>query len=451
MGKASLPGLNQINRRIWKHRRHPSGGFSLIIQIPNYINTVLHCPIMLAENQKKIDELRNDTYFHTKSMNEIGREYVKYLQNAYYGDLSNPEPVNTNKNTLSMALNYIKNIDEFVRKEIHDYTKEDMRSFIESFRTGKIMSRRSIRAGANTKIVLTNKPMSPQNLKRHIHSFKRFIKVYQEYTLGKRDFVNFDWVSKLQSPTIKRIHAKYPEMELNEIIQISESMCKPEYQARVLLSINLMGRKCEMCELTLKDIDFRSGDKIFIQLPDIKKHSYEKVPVELYEYAKNPLKKYLRILKPKQSDRIFPSKDSAFAKELLLKSQEFLGEGKRITPKILRKLGVCVAQELERSREDVENIGGWARNSPVVEHYFSRSSVGITEGIAAKADSLQHRSVYATIDKMSIENKMMKDKLEMMEKIILNSIGAKKVIDLKADMETLRTAYSAKLARKKLN
>jgi hypothetical protein len=52
-----------------------------------------------------------------------------------------------------------------------------------------------------------------------------------------------------------------------------------------------------------------------------------------------------------------------------------------INPKTLSKIGVCIADKLGYNRSDVERIGGWMANSPVINHYFSRRGVAVKKGL----------------------------------------------------------------------
>ena len=80
------------------------------------------------------------------------------------------------------------------------------------------------------------------------------------------------------------------------------------------------------------------------------------------------------------------------------------GKENRITPKTLRKLGICVAEQLGVSREDVERIGGWSVNSDVLNHYFKRKGVEIQTKENNKLLKEKHQSVYAELDKLKIES-----------------------------------------------
>lgn len=411
---------------------------------------------MLKENQKKINLLNENKYFSNDSMNKIGREYIKFLQSTQYFDLFNPEPVNPEKNTLSMALNYLKNIDEYLEKPIEKYTREDITNFIDDFVAGKIKGKDTriiYRDGEkNSKVFVSNKSLSISNLKRHVHAFKRFWAVYRQYVIhvekNTEIIGSLEWGTLVRAPKMKHIYVKYPYATLQQIVDIAESLCKPEYTARVLLSINLMGRKCEISALKFRDIDTkRDKEKVFIKLPDIKKYSADKVPVELFDYAKKRLKKYIQLNKFDYDDLLFPSKEGAFAKELGLKSEIILGKGNKITPKTLRKLGVCVARELGIDRTTVEDIGGWQRNSPVLEHYYSRVGVVNNTDSRKRADIIENEDVYVKMDKMSAENKHLQDRLALLEKLMINNIKQKTKINLPDDFEELREVYTAKMKK----
>lgn len=412
---------------------------------------------MLEINAKCIDLIKENKYFSNDSMNKIGGEYVKYLTSTQYYDLFNPEPVNLNKNTLSLALNYVRIIDSFLQKPIEKYTREDITKFIDAFLNEKIKSKKTklINKG-NERIAVVSyskNSLNPNNLKRHIHAFKRFWAVYRQYVIHvekKAERIGFmEWGGLIRAPKMKASYVKYPYLTLQQIVDIAEALCKPEYTARTLLSINLMGRKCEISALKVKDIDTkREKDSVFIKLPDIKKYSSDKVPVELFDYSKKRLRKYLQIAELKGDDILFHSKETAFAKELKIKSETILGKGNIVTPKTLRKLGVCVARELGIDRTTVEDIGGWKRNSPVLEHYYSRGGVAITTAVAKKADMIENEDVYVKMDKMTTQNKALQDRLALLEKMMINSITSKGKLILPTDIEELREAYKVKSKKK---
>lgn len=411
---------------------------------------------MLRENQDKLDSLKDDTFFSNKSMNAIGREYATFLQSSSYYDLSNPEPVNLEKNTLSMALNYIRNIDNFVKKPIDEYTRQDMTRFIDAFLAGKIKGKitriQNVKGVRVVNTVLTDKPLNSSNLKRHVHAFKRFWAVYRQYIIhvekDAKRLSSMEWGLLLRAPKTKNHYENYPYVSINNLIKIADVMCSPEYAARVLLSINLMGRKCEVSQLRVSDIQMRTDDRWFIELPDVKKHSTQKVPVELYDYAKSRLRKYLSVSGLKKTDYLFPSKEPAFAKELKLKSEAILGKGKKITPKTLRKLGVCVTAELLKDKADVrtiiENVGGWSRNSPVLEHYLKRQGVEVSAVAATRADAIEHEDVYLKMDKLATDNQQMSAKIAFMEQLLIQAVKAKGVTKQSKiiDVDLLRQTYT---------
>lgn len=408
---------------------------------------------MLSTNQKVIELLNQNKYFSCDSMNKIGLEYVRFLTSSQYYDLFNPEMVNTEKNTLSLALNYLRNIDNYVGKPIEKYARDDIARFIDAFMRGEIKGKKTkvvfLKGEKNVKVVQTNTSLKQSNLKRHIHAFKRFWAVYRQYVIHvekKPDKIGgMEWGSLVRAPKIKAHYEKYPHLSLNQIIDVSESLCKPEYTARMLLSVNLMGRKCEISALKVSDLEIdNKADVVYIKLPDIKKHSSNKVRVELYSYAKKRLKKYLLSNNLKNEDTLFPSKENAFAKELKVKSEKILGKGNIITPKTLRKLGVSVARELGKDRTDIEDIGGWKRNSSVLEHYFSRPGVINSNESKKKADIIEHNDVYAQMDKMASQNKALHEKLALLEKIVIESVSRKSKVSLPADTKELSEIYAAK-------
>jgi len=371
---------------------------------------------MLAVNKDKITALEQNKFFNHTFTNKIGLEFVQYMLKTKYHTLMNPDPVDPNKNTLAKELNYIKVIDSYINKPLDEYTFEDVEGFIMDFKAGKINKQRTFvkREGKSVTVTTeqTNEPRKLNGLARYVSAFKRFWRIYREY--GVHNIKDFDilgtqWGLNLRPPKTKYEYEDYPIYTLNQIIQFAESLCKFEYTARTLLSINLMGRKCELTNLKYKDIEFRENGSIWVRLPNIKKNSSNKVPVELYDYCVKRLKTYLATADLKPNDLLFPSKETAFAKELKKKSQAFFEGSKPITPKTLRKLGVCVARELNISRDKVEDIGGWTRNSPVLEHYFKRVGVARGEDTNAKINKTEYVDVYAQMDKMKEQLKQMKE------------------------------------------
>jgi integrase len=188
---------------------------------------------------------------------------------------------------------------------------------------------------------------------------------------------------------------------------LAESMTNIEYKNRVLVSINFMGRKSEVSSLKYSDIEFRNNEKeMWIKLPQTKLNSSEKVPVEVFKFVKKHFEEYLRVNTFGDNDLLFPSKEPAFAKNLRIVSEKLFK--KRISPKTLRKIGVCVAEQLGYNRSDVERIGGWSANSPVLSHYFKRK--GVSAKVAnAKASKELDKDVYVELDRMKVKEDL-KDK-----------------------------------------
>lgn len=354
-----------------------------------------------SNNKNKIKELNKDSFFSNPEMNFYGRQLVYYLCNSQYHDLSNPEPVDLNKNTLAKVLTRLLVIDRYIKKSLTEYTSQDINRFINDFMVGKVSS-------------MGNKAISPSNVSQYIREFKRFWRVFREYQLKNNknfDYVSFEWGLKLRAPKhIKKTYEKYPFLTISQITDLFHELAKKEYEVRALLSVNLMGRKCEVSSLRRMDIDIRSDGGVFVQLPQVKKHSSIKVPVELYSFVKKKLLKYLHDHDFKDEDIIFPSKDSAFSKNLREVSEKTINA--RINPKTLRKLGVCVAEQLKVSRSDVERIGGWVANSPVLEHYFNRSGVEVKVTAEKQIERELYQDVYSEMDTLKNQNTALKKQIE---------------------------------------
>ena len=105
----------------------------------------------------------------------------------------------------------------------------------------------------------------------------------------------------------------------------------------------------------------------------------------------------------KDQDLLFPTRDEAFAKNLRNVSQEIFNQ--RINPKTLRKLGVCIAEKLGYNRADIERIGGWAVNSPIIEHYFKRKGVGVIKKSDKAIEKELHSDMYEEFEKFRLKNK----------------------------------------------
>ena len=297
-------------------------------------------------------------------MNFYGRLFGYYLSNSAYLDVSNQEPVRLDKNTFQKVMTRIKLIDSHIKKPLENYTSQDMNTFIQNFVEGKIKAQKG-----------SNKQLRPHAIKFYVREFKRFVRVFRAHNVkNNRKFnpLEWDWVNNLKAPKMKTVYEDYPSYKMHELVELGNEMTSQEYKIRVLLSLNLMGRKCEMSALLRKNIDVRGDGSIWVKLPEVKKHSHYKNNVELWAVVKKELIKYLDRMKFGQDDVIFPSREEAFTKNLKVVSARLYGKDKRISPKILRKLGVCIAEELGYSREEVERIGGWAVNSPVLGHYFNR-------------------------------------------------------------------------------
>jgi len=364
---------------------------------------------MLARNQKVIDEVKAEKFFKHKFTNMIATCVIEYLVEGSYEYLVNPEPVNVDKNTLSKNMDYFNVIDNFVKKPFDKYVQKDMIKFIEAYRNGKV------------KNMKTGEVLILNNLRRYVEQFKRFWKIYRQYEMkrlgNKFDQTKFEWGEQLKSPKVKTTYEDYPYLELPKLLEIANALYREEYSVRMILALNVMGRKCELSELRMKNIDIREDGSVWVKLPNVKKHSNDKVDVELYNYAKQPFLKYLKKNDFKNNDLIFPSKASAFNENLKDVSKEILKKD-RITSKTLRKLGVCVAEQLNISRENVERIGGWSANSPILAHYFKRKGVEAKEVGNTKVDREIYKNAYVELDKLKIKEKKTDKEMEDLKKTV---------------------------------
>jgi integrase len=402
-------------------------------------------------NQKKISLVRNNKLFVDSFTNEIASLYIDYLMLGSYGNLRNPEPIDLHKNTLSKNLLMILSIDSFLKKSISEVTIQDIDKYVYAYRNGDIkkINVKVKRVKGNDYVVnftYTQTPRDMSNLRRIIGEYKRLCKVYKEYLIlnnQPQKALALEWINNYKVPKIKKTYEDYPILSLNKIIEIAESLSKKEYTARMLISVNLMGRKCEVSHLKLKDIDKQEDGSIWIKLPDVKKHSSEKVRVELFDYAKKRFMSYLEIAKINDSEAlIFPSKETAFAKNLKEKSALYLGKS-YLKPKTLRKLGVCVARELNISRDKVEDIGGWRRNSPILEHYFKRSGVAVDKSINAQINKTEYVDIYAEFDKIKAENQQQKESMQMIKQLLIQQLIKKDKLTIEEEKEQLNVLYNS--------
>jgi len=369
-------------------------------------------------NRNKIELLNQNKLYSNDSMNFFGRQLTYYLCNSVHLDLSNPEPTDLSKNTLAKILMRIKIIDKFLKLPLEKYTPEKFNQFMSAFKEGKIKSS-------------SNRNIDPDSLKNYVVEFKRFFKIYRAWVIEnepkKFSPQIFEWSNNLKSPRLMRTkYAKYPYMAIKEIRGFAKKLHKEEYELRVLLSVNLMARKVEMSSLKYKHIEFRPDNKIWVRLPDIKKHSSEKVSVQVYDFILPLLNNYLaKKEKWNSNDLIFPTKDTAFARHLERRSEEFLKE--RITVKTLRKLGVCVAEELGYSRSDVERIGGWAVNTQVLSHYFNRKGVALSKKQNTKLNKEIYPDLTDKYNEMDSQNRVLKTEINELKKkmtLITASVSA---------------------------
>ncbi|MFW5852485.1 MAG: hypothetical protein ACOCUR_00485 [Nanoarchaeota archaeon] len=121
-------------------------------------------PNMLSDNLRKINLLNRDALFLHPFTNKMGRQLVYYMANSFYYTLSNPEPVDLSKNTLSVKLRAISKIDEYIRKPLNEYTYQDFNVFISAFMNGSIKSS-------------SYKNLKPQAINGYVIQFKRFWRI----------------------------------------------------------------------------------------------------------------------------------------------------------------------------------------------------------------------------------------------------------------------------------
>ncbi len=358
-------------------------------------------------NKNKVDLLNKNKLYSTDSMNFFGRHLAYYLCNSSHLELSNSEPINLLKNTFAKVLMRIKVFDSFLKLPLEKYTSKKFNEFMSAFREGKIKTS-------------ANKTLKPDSLNNYVSEFKRIHTIYKAWILkykpNQYDPRKIEWVNNLKSPRLdRRRYEKYPYLEMAQIRKFAKNLNNEEYELRTLLSVNLMARKIEMTDLKYKHIEFRPDDKIWVQLPDVKKHSSEKVPVQVYDFILPMLKNYLdKKKKWRNNDLIFPSRDFAFSRHIMRKSEELLKE--RINAKTLRKLGVCVAEQLGYSRSDVERIGGWAVNTTVLNHYFNRKGVALSKKQNSKLNEAVHPDLTDKYNEIASQNRILSTKLRKQEK-----------------------------------
>jgi len=403
---------------------------------------------ILPLSRKKIEQLNNNCFFKYKSTNFYGRYLTHYLFNLSLFDLSNSEPLNPQKNTYPKIMNWLKIVDSAIDKPLDKVQRTDLENFIQDFLSGKIQSRNP------------NKANVARSVRFYVQNYQRLIKVmieYKEQNESDFDYKTYRWVDKIHTPKSKKKHyEKFPHLTINQLLKFANNFELDEYKIRVLISVNLLGRACEIAELRYEDIQRKDGS-LWIQLPEIKAHSYEKVPIELWGFVRKEFDKFLEKHDFAPNDKIFQKTTEAFAKQLKRVSNVWFNDredprfkdldndlkkkaergiysldfaerqqqsrnnpdkdyseirdGKitsKITPKSFRKIGLGIAEELGYSRADCERLGGWASNSPVLNHYFSRKAVKASQ----KSDE-----VTKTLDKdLSIELERQKAKNRELEK-----------------------------------
>lgn len=378
---------------------------------------------ILFLNRQRIEQLNNDNYYSNSSMNKYGRLLAYYICNVSYGDLYNNDPVNLMKNSLHKVLARIKVIDNYVKKPLEEYTKEDLTAFMADFREGNI-----------SKADNGKHEFKKTTLPFYIREFKRLWKVFRQYQVQNGTNFNpvkYEWGLLIRSPKIdkKQTYEKFLDMDITHVIDLANSMYKEEYKVRVLMSVNLMGRKCEMNFIRRRMVEEKSGGRIWVKLPEIKKNSSEKTEVELWTFVKRALMPYLKHYNFRDDDYIFPSNDPAFAKNLREMSEKLFKH--RINPKTLRKIGVSVAEKLGYDRADVERIGGWAANSEVLNHYFQRRPVAVMKKSDNLVEKSLHSEIYTELERLKQERekqqkaemekdkelKELKEKMDKFEKV----------------------------------
>lgn len=386
--------------------------------------------LILDENTKThqgiprlISQLNNDTFFTNPSMNLWGRRLVQFLCANFYLDYQNPEPLNTEKNTLIRVLNQLRLIDYNIQKPLEEYTSSDLNEFMTAFQEG--------RAKQHTPSM---RPLKKSAIISYVREFKRLWRIYRYHRLTKDNTTNLaalEWGVMLKPPRVKREYEKYEMLSPEQVIRLANQHTREEYTIRTLLSVNLMGRKCEMTELERADIEEREGGRVWVKLPNVKKNSSEKVPVELYTFVKKPLMEYLNAEQFNPDDKIFQSDETAYARDLRIKSEKTLKQ--RVTPKTLRKIGVCVAEGMGYSRADVERIGGWSANSPVIAHYFNRGKgVELRTGADTQIDRAVHKDLYAEFDRVQAQSKRMEEQLSVIAALLGDDKRADKLRELLA-------------------
>ncbi len=352
---------------------------------------------MLPLARTRMEQLNNNEYYSNPSMNKFGRLLTYYLCNMSYGDLYNNEPIDLMKNSYHKILARIKIIDNYIKKPLEEYTKDDLNIFMADFIEGRIK-----------KASKQNLILKSTSLKFYIREFKRLWKIFRQYQIqNAKDFkpIDYEWGLLIRSPKIdrKKTYEKFPDLEVADVIDLANNMHKEEYRARVLLSVNLMGRKCEMQNLKKMMIHEKGDESIWVKLPNIKKHSSEKTEVELWTFVKRELLPYLKHNNFKNDECVFPSNDSAFGKNLRQVSERLFKH--RINPKTLRKIGVCIAEKLGYGRADVERIGGWAANSDVLNHYFQRRPVAVIKEANNAVEKSLHTEIYTELERLKQERK----------------------------------------------
>jgi len=105
----------------------------------------------------------------------------------------------------------------------------------------------------------------------------------------------------------------------------------------------------------------------------------------------------------KKTDYLFPSNEPAFAKNLRQVSRE-LFDGITLNPKTLRKIGVGIFEQLGYNRSDVERVGGWSANSPILAHYFKRKGVSVPNSKQDEINRKLNPNIYEDLELLKNDN-----------------------------------------------
>lgn len=400
-----------------------------------------------ARNESVIRALKANSLFIHSFTNKIGYELSKYLREMCYGSLMNDCPVNMEKNTLAKVFNHLLAIDRFVQKPLNEYTQRDLCEFMQALCDGKIMRyyTRIFNAGGKTRVevVKTQIPRKKENLKYCIREFTRFWKIYSEWQLtqvGEEEHERLRhklaWGTQLKTPRIQRSYGDYPWHPIPHLVEAARQLVKLEYESRMLVSLNLMGRKCELDHLKFKDIIDDGGKQIIIELPNVKRFSAQKVPVTLFSFVRDRFRVYLNQCKNnKPDDYVFPSSSDAFTKNIKKVTRSYFGKDRYLTPKSLRKLGLCVAEQLNVPMPEIIRVGGWDVNSRALKHYFTRKPVdlmkyenGETNKIIAPDATVEVEHLSQQLKQESSERERLQSEMQDIKTLLVHALEARKTV-----------------------